>query len=169
MSRPMTADHSSIDLQVSVRGPSGLRSVVHSPVIEVLWFASQFGRSEAGDKDMKRIDDLLRIQSEIHSNDVQSAIACTMSAFVRNDMKTARERLARLDELELSEKPGDQLANAGLWIVARHASQYDSTKAIADSLTAKALAAAEKLSDPVVKNAIISERSQDEIEPFISW
>ena len=160
MSRPTTVGLGSIDLQLSVRGLNAEQSELVSPVIEVLWIACQFGRSEAMEKEFERLDDLLRLQSEVHSSDVQAAVASTMIAFVRNDMKDAGERMKRLEELELSTKPEDQLDNTSLWLVARHAVQRDSTRNSGERLAAKALAAARQLADSTVKNAMIREQSE---------
>ena len=148
-----------IDLMLSVRhqGPDGTPEIV-SPVIELLKLAANFDGPNTK-KEIADLDARLRLQSEVNPNDIQAAVAATVFAFLRNDTKVVNDRLKRLQGLALSSKPEDQLANTGLWLVARQALRHDSTKAFGEALAAKALASAEKLSDPNIKKAIIGERA----------
>ena len=152
-----------IGLRLSVRGPK-TRNTIFSPVIDVLNLAADF-KGDGAEADKKRLDDLLRLQSEVNSGDIQAAVASTAFAFLRNDLATAKSRLEALQKMKLSEDTGAQEANASLWLVARYALKHESTRSLGEALAAKALIAAEALSRPGIKDAILSEWSDVEANP----
>ena len=161
--KPEQARPSVIGLRLAVRRPKA-KSTIFSPVIDVLKLAADFdGENAVADKD--QLDDLLRLQSETHPDDVQAAVASTAFAFLRNDLATAKSRLESLQTMKLSEDADAQEGNASLWLVARYALANDTTRSLGEALAAKALIAAEALSKPGIKDAILRERSDVDANP----
>ncbi|MGI9445601.1 MAG: protein kinase domain-containing protein, partial [Rubripirellula sp.] len=145
-----------LDLMLSVCGEgTDAEATVFSPVIDVLKLAADF-KGENAAMEIADLDSRLRLLSEENPNDVQAAVASNVFAFLRKDLETAQKRLEALHDL--TEKDG-QRANASLWLVARHALQYEQTQAVGAVLAERAIDAAGDLRETRLKEAILRERS----------
>ena len=86
---------------------------------------------------------------------MESTIAATVFAFLRNDLETASDRVNKLRALGAAKEP--QPSDLGLWLVARYALAEDSTQRLGRQVAQWAMEAAEKASTPVWKTAILRE------------
>ena len=144
-----------IDLMLSLRG-TGEQAVptVYSPVIDILKSALDAAGPQA-DKDIAELDEKLVKLSATEAGGIETGIAATVFAFLRNDLDSAKDRLKRLHVIT------DYPASVGVafWLVAQHALQYDQTRILGAVLAERALAAAEVQPDSGFKEAILRERS----------
>lgn len=153
--KPVIAKNATgIDLMLSVRGEYG-KSTVFSSVVDLLELAVNSKGDEAA-VTIVQIDQLLADEFAKHPENVEAGIAATVCAFLRGDFEAAQTRSQKLNERVAATKP--EQSDVALWLVARLALDNEKTEAIGESLTKRALAAAEKSADPLFKEAIVRER-----------
>lgn len=154
MTKPAAAtSDSTIDLMLSVRGENG-QATVFSPTIDVLKLVTQSEKIGAA-RDVVQIDVALMRLVETNPNDIETMVAATTFAFLRDDIDSAEKRLTKLSEVVAGREP--QQDDVVLWLVARLALAKETTRDIGRKLADRAVAAAE-IGGPW-KPAILRERN----------
>jgi serine/threonine protein kinase len=139
-----------LDLAVSIRGEGG-KPTVFSPVVEVLQLAARAKGDEAA-IDNLQIDRLLAEEFIKNRGNIETGIAATIFAFLRNDVEEAKKRAEHLiDLVPDANTPPNGIA---LWLIARYALENESAKPLGERLARLAIAAAERQSNPLWQAAI---------------
>lgn len=158
MTKPVaTISKEPIDLMLSIRGEEG-QPTVFSPVLEVLEMALESKEDGAVGEVAKLDEELLRL-SEANPEDLQTLVATTAFAFLRNDLPNAKQRVKKLQGLGVETSGNPNQADAVLWLVARYALMDEQTEAIGVVLAERAIAAASQQPASRVNEAILRERS----------
>lgn len=104
MTKPAAAtSDSTIDLMLSVRGENG-QATVFSPTIDVLKLVTQSEKIGAA-RDVVQIDVALMRLVETNPNDIETMVAATTFAFLRDDIDSAEKRLTKLSEVVAGREP----------------------------------------------------------------
>lgn len=146
-----------IDLMVSVRGEEG-QSTVFSLILDVLEVALESEESEAGEAASEIDRELVKL-SEADPEDLETLVAATVFAFLRDDWPSEEHRLNKLLNLEAATSDDPNPEEIALWLVARYALQYKETRSVGEVLAERGLAAGGEELESEVREAIISERA----------